>query len=141
MSVQASTFSVDEWIISETEQLDLITNWEEMLSVYDAMRFHDELTDSEKIEEFKWIITQTNKFMTIIRKSLLNCQDLESMIDYLKERIVPKGDINLQDRKALAFQKLRQRWVLNTIQKMEQMVAMTITTKEDIDVWTGYDAN
>lgn len=141
MSVQVSASSIEEWIISETEQLDLITNWEEMLGVYAAMQFTDPLTDKEKIEEFKWIINQTNKVMTSMRRCLLGCRDLEAMMEYLKERTIPKGDINLSDRKALAFQKLRQRWVLNMIHKMEQMLAPVATTKEDVDVWASYAAS
>lgn len=113
---------LQSWTDENTRQLDLVASWENLLETYDVLRFKDSISDSIRLEEFKWIIKEMNKFLTRIRGSLMKCRDLEAAQDLLRTSFTPAGKVTLEDRKALAYQKLKQQWILMSLAQINSMM-------------------
>lgn len=112
--------TLHDWVDIETRSLDVVASWESLCDTYEALRFVDTISDVARLEEFKWIIKEMNKFLTRTRKTLLTCQDASSMIVVLQKDLTPTGAMNLDGRKNLVYQKLRQRWITRTIATLRQ---------------------
>ena len=128
---QESITSIRDWIESETRHIDVIASWESLCDTYDALRFTDHLSDAERLEEYKWIVQQMNSFLTKIRTKLLSCKDLEAMVEALKASYTPAGKIDLSARRALVYQKLRQRWMGTTINQLMAMLEQQEMEEQD----------
>ncbi len=131
MTGQESVTNIQQWIEMETRHIDVVASWESLCDTYDALRFTDQLSDAERLEEFKWITQQMNVFLTRIRKKMLSCKNLNTMIEMLEATYTPAGKMELSARKALVFQKLRQQWIKTEIMKIESIKEM-----EEQDGWT-----
>lgn len=116
----------------ETHALDLVASWETLCEVYRVLEFSDPLSDSVRLEEFKWIIREMNKFLTRMRNKLMTCKDIDATITMLTESFVPAGKVTVDSRKALAFQKLRQQWITRFLMTMNQLES----GKEEDYGWT-----
>ena len=110
-----------DWVDAETKHIDVVASWENMYLTYDTLRFSDRLADDERLEEFKWITHNMNIFLTKMRNKLLTCQNKDAMVEVLRRCLYPTGKVDLSDRKSLAFQKLRQQWIVSTIAKLNMM--------------------
>lgn len=138
------SFNKDEfhdWIDNETAHLDVVASWENLCETYDQLRFTDNLTDATRLDEYKWIIKEMNKFLTRMRAQLMKSKDWESATAMLMENWKPTGQTNLNDRKALAFQKLRQIWIsrmasITRTRMLEEIELLETTESEDYDGWT-----
>ena len=128
---QESITSIKDWIESETRHIDVIASWESLCDTYDALRFTDHLSDAERLEEYKWIVQQMNSFLTKIRTKLLSCKDLEAMVEALKASYTPAGKIDLSARRALVYQKLRQRWMGTMINQLMAMLEQQEMEEQD----------
>lgn len=111
-----------DWVERETRALDVVASWESLCSTYRVLEFSDPLNDSVRLEEFKWIIKQMNAFLTRQKKALIQCKDQDAMMVMLSKSLTPDGKVNLDSRKALAFQKLRQQWVMQMMSALEQVM-------------------
>lgn len=112
---------VNDWIVEETRHIDVVASWENLCSTYDALRFTDPLADEERLGEFKWIIHQMNSFLSKIRSKLLSCKDVEAMVEVLRKSFNPTGKMELSERKMLAYQKLKQQWIMSAMTKLSMM--------------------
>lgn len=121
MPRQESTTSIRDWIDEETRHIDVVASWESLCDTYDALRFTDQLSDAERLEEYKWIVQQMNAFLSKIRTKLLSCKDMEAMIEMLGKSFTPTGKVELSTRRSLVYQKLRQQWVRTTAMKLQTM--------------------
>lgn len=135
MQGQESTGSVHDWVMRETEHIDVVASWESLCDTYNALQFSDRLSDAERLDEYKWIVQQMNSFLTKIRTKLLTCKDARAMRDLLRATYVPAGKVDLSARRALVYQKLRQRWITSSLMAMEYMLE-TEEGKESADGWT-----
>ena len=126
MTGQESITNIREWIDEETRHIDLVASWESLCDTYDALRFTDRLSDADRLEEYKWIVQQMNSFLTKTRSKLLTCKDMEAMIEFLSKSFTPMGKVDLSNRKALVYQKLRQQWVRTEIMKLQTMMEMEV---------------
>lgn len=126
MNEQASITKdlLHDWVEEQTRQLDVVASWESLCDTYMALQFSDPLSDTVRLEEFKWIIKEMNKFLTRMRSKLMSCRDPNSMVETLRDSFTPSGHVAIENRKALAYQKLRQRWVLQMIAQLEQVTMM-----------------
>ncbi len=111
--------SVHDWIDYETRHVDVVASWESMCSAYDSLRFNDELSDMERLEEFKWITHNMNTFLTKVRTKLLSCEDSDAMQEVLQRALHPSGKMELPDRKTLAYHKLKQQWIMTMMSKVK----------------------
>ncbi len=116
-------FTEEEWLRNfveeETKHLDFVASWEVLCDVYETLQFIDPINDSTRLEEFKWIIKEMNKFLTRQKSALKSCKDCSSAILCLRNNFRPAGDLHIENRKALAYHKLRQRWIINQVSKLE----------------------
>jgi len=135
MPRQESVGSIRDWIDEETRHIDVVASWESLCDTYDALRFTDQLSDAERLEEFKWIVQQMNSFLSKIRTKLLSCKDIEAMTEMLAKSINPIGKVELAERKSLVYQKLRQRWMMTKISELSLMQAQQEETEEEQDGW------
>lgn len=103
--------ALHDWIDRETSPLDVVASWENLCSTYRDLEFSDPISDSVKLEEFKWIIKEMNKSLTRARKKLMTCKDVDAVQMALQEMFIPTGTVNIEGRRSLAYQKLRQRWI------------------------------
>lgn len=128
--------NVHDWINEETKHRDVVASWESLCDTYDVLRFTDQLSDAERLEEFKWIVQQINSFLSKTRTKLLSCKDTEAMIEMLAKSISPSGKVDLAERKSLVYQKLRQQWMMTTIARLQMMRAEEeMTEMEEQDGW------
>lgn len=110
-----------DWVDRETRQLDLVASWEELLNTYDVLRFIDPISDTVRLEEFKWIIREMNKFLSRMRSKLLSARGFDSMRIILLHSLNPTGKVTIDGRRALAYQKLRQTWILRSINQLSML--------------------
>lgn len=107
----------------ETRPLDVVASWESLCDTYRTLEFSDEISDQARIEEYKWIIQQMNAHLSRARKKLMSCKDTDSAMEVLENMFTPSGKVNLTGRMDLAYQKLRQRWVMRMLNQMEMLEA------------------
>lgn len=124
-----------DFVHEQTRALDVVASWGSLCDTYRALEFSDPLNDATRLEEFKWIIKQMNSFLTKQRTKLNSCRDLDSMVEYLRNSFSPEGKVNLDQRKALAYQKLRQVWILQMITMLQERKEQEVQE----DVWTNGD--
>ena len=136
MTTDLSKNHLNDFIEDQTRQLDLVASWETLCDVYRTLEFKDELGDVIRLEEFKWIIKEMNKFLTRMRNKLMSCVDSDAVEEVLKESFTPTGKVTVDSRKSLAYQKLRQIWITRMLMSIDQI---PISEEGSEDGWTdGY---
>ena len=130
MPRQESAGSLREWIEEETRHIDVVASWESMNDTYETLRLTDPLSDTERLEEYKWIVQQMNSFLTKMRTRMLSCKDVDAMTEMLGQSFTPTGKVDLSARRALVYQKLRQQWVRTEIMRVQTMLAQEMETEE-----------
>lgn len=132
--------TLHDWVENETHALDVVASWETLCDTYRILEFVDPISDTVKMEEFKWIIREMNKHLTRARKKLLSCKDIPSTRKALEEMFKPTGDVSISCRSDLAYQKLRQRWISQMLAQLDMMEeTIRELTEEDHgqpDYWT-----
>ncbi len=108
----------------------MVASWESLCDTYRALEFSDPLSDSVKLEEYKWIIREMNKFLSRMRGKLRTCKDADAMRDFLQSSMTPTGKVNIDGRRSLAYQKLRQRWIVRMLMILDEMMQTIATTME-----------
>lgn len=116
--VSVTKSSIHDWVDYETRHIDLVASWESLCAAYDALRFVDQLADTERLEEFKWIVHRMNIFLSKVRTTLLSCEDANAMREVLSKAMSPSGKVELPDRKTIAYYKLKQQWVKTMLSKV-----------------------
>lgn len=119
------SFSKDDlhdWIDAQTVHLDVVASWETLCMTYDELRFIDQIPDATRLDEFKWIIKEMNKFLSRMRTKLMNCKDADAVRKALQDSFTPMGQVNLSDRQSLCYQKLRQSWIRSMLKNLEMMM-------------------
>lgn len=128
--------TLHKWIDEQTRPLDVVASWETLCDVYRTLEFTDPLSDTVRLEEFKWIIKEQNKSLTRMRGKLMSCKDIETTKTVLMQSFTPIGKINIDNRRSLAYQKLRQRWIqqmLMMLDQLEDRVVEMATEMEEVD--------
>lgn len=123
--------TVHDYVEQETRALDVVASWETLCEAYRMLEFSDEISDAVRLEEFKWIIKEMNKFLTRMKKKLLSCENAKAMRSALIESFTPTGKVTVDNRQSLVFQKLRQRWIKIVLQEITQMEEREEEDSED----------
>lgn len=124
---------LDERVRNETRHLDLVASWETLCDIYDALRFHDAVSDAMRLEEFKWIIQETNKFLTRMRNGLAKAKDYRSAVEYLGNQFKSQEAKAINSRQSLAYNKLRQRWAMQLATQFSMRAEELEEEGEDLD--------
>lgn len=112
---------IRDWLERETRHLDLIESWEVLCSVYDTLRFSDPIPDDRRLDEFKYIIAETNKFLTRTKNALMGTSTIEECLEYLEDQIGTQKSKDIIKREQIAFGKLKQRWISMNAQELVSM--------------------
>lgn len=112
---------LDKWIEYETRKLDLIASWETLCGTYQSLGFKDDLSDSMMLEEFKWIIHEMNRFLARMRKTLSEAKNIDGAMISLQNVFGTADNVTINSRKAVAFHKLRQQWIRQSIIELGQL--------------------
>jgi hypothetical protein len=104
-----------EWADKECRHLDLIASWEILLSAYDVLGFGDEITDEQRLTEFKSVVGELNKFLTRMRNGLMRTKDIDDAIAFLTQHANTADMNNVKGRPSVAYNKLKQRWIGQSI--------------------------
>lgn len=138
MTTGLSKTPLHDFIQDQTAPLDLVASWETLCDVYHTLEFSDPIGDTVRLEEFKWIIKEMNKFLTRMRNKLMSCVDKDAVKTVLEESFHPTGKIAVDSRKSLAYQKLRQKWISMILMIVSDETY--INEEESEDGWTDeYD--
>ena len=111
-----------DWVERETLSLDVVASWESLCETYKVLEFSSPISDEARLEEYKWIIREMNKHLARARKKLLMCNDPDSMVKTLMSMFTPTGGTTLENRKDVAYHKLRQQWIGQMIMQLNMMV-------------------
>lgn len=130
MPRQESVGSLREWVEDETRHIDVVASWESLNDTYDVLRLTDPLSDTERLEEYKWIVQQMNSFLSKMRTKMLSCKDVEAMIEMLGTSFTPIGKVDLSTRRSLVYQKLRQQWVRTEMVRLQTMQTQQMEMEE-----------
>ena len=120
-----------KWVIEQTRHLDLVASWETLLDVYATLGFTDPINDNSRLDEFKWIIRETNKFLTRLRNGLNKAKDFEAARDYLSEQYLASSQTSITTRQMLAYHKLKQRWTAQAINYLSEAIPVLDTEGEE----------
>lgn len=123
--------AIREWAERECAYLDVVASWETLCEVYDQLRFTDPISDAVRIEEFRWVIAEVNKFLTRFKKKVVTCRTIEDAIDLVSESMSPQGTISLDQRRKVAYHKLRQRWLSMAGKQLTYMMEKADETEKE----------
>ena len=112
-----------DWVDAETRPIDIVASWESLCDTYRALEFTDDISDAARVEEFKWIVAEMNKHLTRARTKLLSCADPDATREVLQKMMFPSGKTSIVGRRDLAYHKLRQRWIMQMLNKLEVIEA------------------
>lgn len=128
-------------MLLDSEQRDALSNqfrmygllsmWEAINNEFDRLRFTDKLNDKEKIEEYQWITTQINRYISKHQAEIESAQTAQDTLEVLTSLIAKAQDCN-KDRRSLIYQSLRDMWLINTY----NLVAQFDDTEEEENGWT-----
>jgi hypothetical protein len=104
-----------EWAERECRHLDLTASWETLLSVYEMLGFKGPDSDEERLTEYKLIVGELNKFLTRMRKGLASATDMDAAVMFLASHANTADMSAVNTRSAVAYNKLKQRWIGQSI--------------------------
>ena len=104
-----------EWAERECRHLDLIASWETLLSVYETLGFQGPDSDEVRLTEFKAVITETNKFLTRMKNGLARTTNIDDAIEFLSTHANTSDMNGVRTRPNIAYNKLKQRWISQSI--------------------------
>ena len=73
---------------------------------YEEMKFHDNISDGERIAEYKWINQQIRKYITNVKKAVLSHKNQDEMLTEIKN-LISKTDDYGDSRKEIVYNCLR----------------------------------
>lgn len=131
-SIGITKDALHDWIEEETRSIDIVASWETLCDVYRTLEFCDPLSDSIRMEEYKWIVTEMNKHLSRSRKKLLSCTTPQAVRDALANMFT-STDAKVTNRMDLTYHKLRQMWVGRMLVQLDMMAEQSTIEMEEAD--------
>jgi hypothetical protein len=104
---------------------DIINN------VYESLKFRDNITDSERISEYKYITQQLRKYISGRYDTIAACgSDLNMMLSTV-ERWLSDAPEYGDDRKNLVYNFLRDQWLIETYNNIKWLMDKRAEESED----------
>ncbi len=110
-----------EWVDEECRHLDLVASWTTLVEQYQGCSFTDNITDQQRLMEFKQVIKETNKFLTRMRNALSKVADVDSAVEVLIKQFDSKDTENIVERWQLLYNMLKQSWIRTHVQQLQDM--------------------
>lgn len=101
--------------------------WPTINATREAFGFNDPLSDSQLIEENRWVVQQYRKFVFTLEEEVMKAYrsgGYEEVSEYLINK-AEKLDDDFKDRKSAMYQALRNSWLTGAI----QIVSLEIDNK------------
>ena len=98
---------------------DFQSMWFALNAKYKALDFHDDLTDTKRIEEYKYVVSQFRKFLENVRKTVDDCisvDEIQDVIEYVLENSREYG----KERKEIVYNFVRDDWLYEALGFIEQ---------------------
>ena len=117
--------------IKEIESMFLMPTlykmWPDIQTRYMQMGFKDNLSDSEMIAEYTYILEQYRKYISSHQKEILSHRDdLEKMLEVV-EVLIEKAPEKDMERKILVYNTLRDDWLID----LYNVIVMGIADREE----------
>ena len=107
---------------SQFRLTDFRTMFDILNSLYEAMKFHDDLSDAERIAEYKYVTQQLRKYISGRQVAILDCgSDLDKMLLTVESWLSDAPEYG-DDRKTLAYNFLRDEWILETYNMVKYLI-------------------
>lgn len=91
---------------------DFQAMWFTLNSKYQALGFHDNIADSIRINEYKYIVQQLRKYMTGKKDTILHdCSTPEEMVDVINH-LIGNGSEYADERKEVVYNFIRDDWLM-----------------------------
>lgn len=104
---------------------DIINN------VYESLKFHDNITDSERISEYKYITQQLRKYISGRYDTIAACgSDLNMMLATVERWLADAPEYG-DDRKNLVYNFLRDQWLIETYNNIKWLMDKRAEESED----------
>ena len=120
-NIEVSKDALHDWVEEECRALDVVASWETLCDVYRTLEFNDPISDTLRMEEYKWIIGEMNKHLKRAKNKLLTCSTPEAMIAVLSDMYNATG-ISVTNRMDLTYHKLKQMWVSQMIAQLNNVI-------------------
>ncbi len=109
---------IQDWLLRETEPIDLIMYWGQLTQVYKDLEFLDAIDDATRIKAFKDVVREMNRLFTRVRNKLTSTTDLQDCIDYLTSQFHPGAIQDVREPKDIVFQTLKQSWIKQQVYQL-----------------------
>ena len=109
---------IQDWLLRETEPIDLIMYWGQLTQVYKDLEFLDAIDDATRIKAFKDVVREMNRLFTRVRNKLTSATDLQDCIDYLTSQFHPGAIQDVREPKDIVFQTLKQSWIKQQVYQL-----------------------
>lgn len=116
-----------EWAEHECRHLDLVASWEVLVSVYQTLAFQGPENDELRLNEFKMVITELNKFLTRMKTGLAKTKDIEDAVTFLSSHANTADMNGVRNRPSVAYNKLKQRWISQSVMTLLEAAEMQAT--------------
>lgn len=104
---------------------DIINN------VYESLKFRDNITDSERISEYKYITQQLRKYISGRYDTIAACgSDLNMMLATVERWLADAPEYG-DDRKNLVYNFLRDQWLIETYNNIKWLMDKRAEESED----------
>lgn len=120
-SIEVSKDALHDWVEEECRALDVVASWETLCDVYRTLEFNDPISDTLRMEEYKWIIGEMNKHLKRAKNKLLTCSTPEAMIAVLSDMYSATGT-SVTNRMDLTYHKLKQMWVSQMVAQLNNVI-------------------
>lgn len=109
---------------------DFEAMWYVLKDQYDNLGFSDQMSDQQRVDEYKWIVQQLRKYMFSKQDDILGCDSVDEMVarvDDLIGRAEEYGD----DRKHVVYNFVRDHWLYELRNHLSNMLIDMFSIEAD----------
>ena len=132
--IRETTF-LNNWIDRSTQHIDMVASWERLVDIYSQLMFIDSLTDQDRMTEFGDIVREVNRFLSKMRRKLATANDIDAAMMLLSDSYGVGRNVVINTRQGIAFQKLKQQWIAQSIAELQAAMNMLAEESEDDNEW------
>ena len=108
---------------------DFEQSWMDLNQLYGQLGFSDNLTDAERIKEYKYIHQQLKKFIGSKRGEVLACNSIVEMVNLVEQMILRQREYG-DTRADIAYNFMRDHWLTGLYNVLSQMAVSEVEEDE-----------
>lgn len=109
---------------------DFEAMWYMLKDQYKNLGFTDQMTDQQRVDEYKWIVQQLRKYMFSKQDGILDCDSVEDMVACV-DKLIGTADEYGEDRKHVVYNFVRDHWLYELRNHLSNMLIEMYTIEED----------